>query len=162
MNPIVIILFRWLHVFTACVAVGGVFFMRIVVPVGLWSLEPEARLAAQLRFRKVFKIIIHTSILLLLLSGTVNSMLNWSAYAANPAMTHPFWGGHVLLALVVFSIAIWILIGPEPPANHLTLMGVNVALLVVIVALASITKYGREHQPRPAVPPPATTQPIAG
>ena len=39
--------------------------------------------------------------------------------------------------LVVFGIALWLLAGPEPPANHQTWMGLNVALLLLAIAAAS-------------------------
>ena len=38
------LVFRWLHVATACVAVGGVFFMRVVFPIGLKTLDADPAL----------------------------------------------------------------------------------------------------------------------
>src|SRR5271170_1231726 len=129
MNDILPIFFRWLHVTTACVAIGGVFFMRIILPLGLAVLDPIPRKAAFLRLRRVFKMVIHTSILLLLVSGIYNSWANWSVYNQIPQLTQPLWGTHVLLALCIFTIALYVLAGVEPPAKHLKWMGLNLVLM---------------------------------
>jgi len=139
------IFFRWLHVFTACVAIGGVFFMRLIVPIGLATLDPVPRKAAFLRLRRVFKMVIHTSILLLLVSGIYNSWANWDAYNQIPQQAQPLWGTHVLLALCIFAISLYVLAGVEPPARHAKLMAVNLVLMALLLAVAATLKYAREH-----------------
>jgi uncharacterized membrane protein len=156
-NAVIVIFFRWLHIVTACIAFGGLFFMRIIVPIGLSSLDPETRKATFLRLRRVFKMVIHTAIVLFLVSGIYNTTLNWDAYSRNRAVMHGLWGMHLLLALVVFSIALYVLAGKEPPAAHRTYMATNLVLFVVIIALASTLKWVREHTPAPLTPPVATT-----
>src|SRR5580700_6958604 len=59
----VVILSRWIHVVTACLAIGGVFFMRFILPYGLTDLQDEVRIGVLLKTRRAFKILIHTSIL---------------------------------------------------------------------------------------------------
>jgi uncharacterized membrane protein len=145
-HAILVIFFRWLHVATACVAVGGVFFIRVVFPIGLKSLDGEHARAMLLRTRRAFKMVVHSSILLLLISGTYNAVQNWPGYtAAGPGIGHGLFGVHLLLALIVFGVALWLLAGPEPPVNHQTWMGFNLILLLLAIAAASTLKYVREH-----------------
>ena len=141
------ILFRWLHITAACLAVGGAFFMRILVPAGLRELEPEARRATFLRLRRLFKMVVHTCILLLLVSGVYNTLGNWPAYNQIPARAHPLWGVHVLLALMVFSIALYVLAGKEPPAGHAKWMAINLLLMAAAIGAAAALKYVRDNRP---------------
>src|SRR5690349_11682981 len=110
----IVILFRWMHVIAAALAIGGVFFMRVVLPAGLKELAPDVRQQVFLRCRRVFKMVIHSCILLLLLSGIYNSVRLFGQYRADPPLLHGLWGGHILLALVVFGISLWLLAGKEP------------------------------------------------
>jgi uncharacterized membrane protein len=152
-DAIIVTFFRWLHVISACIAVGGVFFMRVIVPIGLGAIDAtDARHATLLRLRRAFKMVVHTCILLLLASGIFNTMRNWSVYTRQPGLMHGLWGMHVILALVVFGIALYVLMGKEPPANHRKLMATNVVLMMVLVAFASSLKWAREHAPPPSAP----------
>jgi len=146
------ILSRWIHVITACIAIGGVFFMRIVVPIGLSSLDPESQKQTFLRLRSVFKKVIHTAILLFLLSGTYNAILIWPQYNAIKGLGHALFGMHVLLALIVFGIALAALAGKEPPKAHKAMMMTNLVLLMLVVAFASTLKWARERASKSQAP----------
>jgi uncharacterized membrane protein len=141
---LLIILSRWLHIVAACLAIGGFFFIRVILPIGLAVLEPENRDAAALRTRRAFKMVVHSAILLLILTGVFNTMVAWSKYNLNPPMMHPLWGTHVLLALIAFSIALYVLAGPKPPTAHRKLMTVNLVVLLLTVATASTLKWARD------------------
>ena len=140
-----VIFFRWLHVMTAAVAIGGVVFIRLILPVGLKQLDPESARSVLLKCRRVFKMVIHTAILFLLVSGSYNGWRNWAAYKNAVPLSHAFFGIHVLLGLIVFTIALFVLAGREPPRSHKKLMLVNIVLLVLVVAAASTLKWVREH-----------------
>src|SRR4051812_42292694 len=99
MSVFLAVLFRWVHVVSACLALGGVFFMAVVLPVGLRAVEGEAGRAALLRARRVFKMVVHTCILLLLITGSYNAWANWGWYKLNPPLLHAMFGVHVLLAI---------------------------------------------------------------
>jgi len=72
-----VILSRWLHVISACLAIGGVFFIRFIVPRGLMLLDETPRRQVFLVMRRNFKIVIHTVILLLLITGIYITWLAW-------------------------------------------------------------------------------------
>jgi len=139
-----IILSRWIHIISACLVIGGVFFMRFIFARGLRSLEPEASQQVMLRVRRIFKMLIHTCILLLLASGIYNSYLAWDNYKLNEALLHGLWGTHVLLALLVFCILIYVLAGSQPPRLHRGLMAATFVILLALVAVASTLKWARE------------------
>ena len=61
--PVLVILSRWLHVVSACVALGGVFFVCLVLPQGLTILEPDLQTAVLLKTRRIFKMVIHSAMM---------------------------------------------------------------------------------------------------
>jgi len=140
------ILFRWMHIAAACAAVGGVLFMGLIVPIGLRELDPEARAAAFLRMRRAFKMVIHSCITLLLISGIYNSMGNWKAYNEVPELAQPLWGTHVLLGLLIFTIALVVLAPKKPPASHRKWMIINLILMAATLAVAAGLKYVRDNR----------------
>jgi uncharacterized membrane protein len=144
-EPILIIFFRWMHIATAAVAVGGVFFLRIVFPIALRALDPQSAHTMLLRTRRVFKMVIHSCILLLLISGTYNAVTNWPKYSAmGHGLGHGLFGVHLLLALIVFGISLWLLMGAEPRSSHLKWLAINLGLMFLTIAAASVLKYARE------------------
>ncbi len=151
MDAALTVLFRWLHITFAAIAIGGVFFMRIVLPAGLAALDPAQREEVFLRCRRVFKMAIHTSILLLLVSGIYNSIRLFPQYKAYPPLLH-VWGMHILVGLVIFGISIWMLMGRQAPAGHKTWSLVTLVLLLILVALGSSLKTARERHNPPAPP----------
>jgi heme A synthase len=100
-----------------------------------------------LRTRRAFKMVIHPSILLLLLSGSYNAWMNWPKYDAMGPIGHSLFGVHLLLALVVFGILLWLLAGAEPRTGHLKWTMILLILMFLTIAAASVLKYAREtHQ----------------
>src|ERR1700690_1670394 len=117
-----VILFRWMHLLAACIAVGGAIVMRFVLPAGLKKIEGEQREVVFLACRRAFKMFVPPTVLLILISGTYNSIHNWHAYTGDPALLHSLWGTHVLFGLIAITIALWVLAGKKPPAWHRTAM----------------------------------------
>jgi uncharacterized membrane protein len=150
MDVFLVVLFRWLHVIAACLTVGGAFFMGVVLPRGLSAVDsPEARHAAFVRCRRGFKMTVHPCILVLLLSGIYNLIRNRHAYHQTLPLSHAMLGLHALVALAVFTIAIIVLMGREPPSWHRRAMAINLVLLALVVAAGSTLKWVREHPQSP-------------
>lgn len=150
-NDILVVSFRWLHVITACVVVGCAFFMQVIVPIGLRGLEPSVAEAAFLRARRGFKFVVHPGILLFLISGIYNAIAAWPDYNhwAHPGLTHSLFGLHILLALIAWTILLYVLAGREPRPGSRTLTKVNLVVLALTVAAASTLKivhgYAHDH-----------------
>jgi uncharacterized membrane protein len=143
--PALAIFSRWLHVISACLLIGGWFFMRFVLPRGLRLLDETQAKTVLIAVRRTFKMAVHSAILLLILTGAYNSWLAWDKYELNPALLHPLWGTHVLLALVAIGIALYVLAGKEPRASHGKFIALNFIVLLLAVAVASSVKWARER-----------------
>lgn len=152
-----VILSRWLHVIAACLALGGLFFMRVILPLGLAQADPASRDAVFLRCRRVFKMLIHTCILLFLLTGAYNSYRAWDDYKLHKGIMHALWGTHVLFGTIAIVIAIILLQPKTPPPWHRAGAMTNLILLLLTVAAASSVKYCRERAIRGTSTPASAT-----
>jgi len=147
---IVVVMLRWMHIVAAALVIGGLFFMQVILPAGLSLLAPEQREAVFLRCRRGFKMTVHPAILLILVSGVYNSIGNFPAYKANPALLHGLWGMHMLLGAIAIGISIWLLAGRTGPAKARQWAMLNLLILLVLVGVASTLKWAREGATRPA------------
>jgi uncharacterized membrane protein len=143
--PAIMVFSRWLHVISACLAIGGVFFIRFILPRGLRTLDEVAARQSFLVCRRNFKMLIHAVILLLILTGIYNTYLAWDKYKLDEAVLHSVWGVHVLLATLAFVISLYVLAGREPPPSYRKLMAVNFVILLLVVAAGSTLKWARER-----------------
>ena len=152
-DAILVILSRWLHVVAGCLALGGVVVMRLILPAGLRLIsDPQLQRSVFLRVRRSFKMLIHLAILIFLITGTYNAIVNWDAYRRAVPASHAFFGLHVLLAVVVMGIALWVTAGAEPPKSFARMMMVNLVLLLCVVAAASCLKYVRDQAMKKTAP----------
>jgi uncharacterized membrane protein len=141
----IVIVARWLHVISACLVIGGVTFIRFVLPGGLKLLDEPRRQQVLLAVRRRFKRVVHAAIFLLLVTGIYNTCLAWDKYQLDEALLHALWGTHVLLAACALAISLYVLAGPQPPRSHRKLMVLNFAILLLAVAAASTLKWARER-----------------
>ena len=158
------ILFRYVHIVAACLAVGGAFFIRFILPVGSRDLDPESKEFVFLRSRRAFKMVVHSAILAFLVSGTYNAIRLWPQYGVNHWLLHPLWGAHLLLGLTVFAISITLLRGVEPPRRHRGWMKANVILMLLAILAAGTLKWAREREnrfPRGGATVPAPASPTS-
>ena len=142
-DPLVVF-FRWLHVITACIVIGCAFFMTVLLPAGLRGLEDAQSEPAFLRSRRALKMVIHTGILLFIISGVYNYLVNRELYQQWPKMTQSVFGIHVLGAAIAWTIMIAFLAGREPFRGYRTWMKINIVVLILTVAAASTLKSARE------------------
>jgi uncharacterized membrane protein len=156
---VLIIVSRWLHIIAAVLAFGGTFFMRVVLPLGLAQADAASRDAVFLRCRRVFKMVIHTCVLLLLLTGGFNTWRAWGDYKLDRPLTHALWGPHMLLGITAMVIALLLLAPKQPPRWHRTGATINLIILFITVLCASSLKYVHDRAVRnPAPAKTATTQ----
>jgi len=154
---VLIILSRWLHIIAAVLAFGGTFFMRVILPLGLAQADAASRDAVFLRCRRVFKMVIHTCVLLLLLTGGFNTWRAWGDYRLDRPLTHALWGPHMLLGITAMVIALLLLAPKQPPRWHRAGAMINLVILFITVLLASSLKYVHDRAVRGAPPAKAAT-----
>ena len=144
-SPVLIVLLRWLHIIPAALAIGGLVFMRFILPGAIRGLPEGQREEVFLRARRGFKIMLHASILLLIISGTLNSIRYYPDYEARRPLGFALWHTHMSLAVVVFIISFWSLAGKQAPRSHRMAATVNVILLLVLVAVSSTLSWVRQR-----------------
>jgi uncharacterized membrane protein len=149
MNPVLIVILRWLHIIPAAIAIGGLIFMRFVLPPAIRPLGDEQQREVFLRARRIFKIMLHACILLLIISGVLNSIRFYPVYQQHRPLAIALWHTHMFLAVIVFVISFWSLAGKQPPASHRAAATVNVILLLVLVAVSSTLQWARQSPVQP-------------
>jgi len=140
-----VILLRWVHVLCAGLLIGGTFFLAFLLPRSRGNDNPPEADALYLRSRRGFKMLVHTCVLLLLISGIYNAYGNWHLYAMNRPLAHGLFGPHLLLGLVVFIILLVVLARRSPGPRERTWLRVAVVLLFLTFLVASSLKYVRDH-----------------
>jgi len=100
------VLFRWIHVLSAVVAVGGVLFQRVVLmpSVRSSSLDDASRTRLHEEVTRRWKGILMACIGLLLVSGLYNFFTISLQKAERVPAYHGLFGVKVLAALVVFFV----------------------------------------------------------
>ncbi|MDB5298284.1 MAG: hypothetical protein JWO31_4267 [Phycisphaerales bacterium] len=138
------VLMRYLHILSAVLAVGGAFFLAVLLPGSLRLIDDVARRdEVLLKVRRAYKMTVHPAILGLLVSGAYNTVRLWPTYKLNPARNHGLWGPHLLLGLLAIGISLWLLAGRTLRANHRTWLKANVGLMFVVILLASALRWVR-------------------
>jgi len=137
-------LFRWLHVGTAIVLLGGSVFMRFVLMPAAEKLPSDAHDTLRGHVRAVWKVFVHVGVTLLLASGLYNYLVVMIPKHKGDALYHALMGTKILLALAVFFLA-EVLVGRAPAfegmRQKLKLWLVVVVLLgALIVAISGFLK----------------------
>src|SRR4051794_20842572 len=117
----------------AVLAFSRTVLMRGGLPLGLAQADGASRDAGCLRCRGVFKMVIHTCVLLLLLTGGFNTWRAWGDYRLDRPLTHALWGPHMLLGITAMVIALLLLAPKEPPRWHRTGAMINLIILFITV-----------------------------
>lgn len=101
---VVALIVRWLHISAVVVAIGGAVFSRFVLSPAAGGLPDDAREQLLAAIRKRWAIIVHSCIMVLVLTGGYNW---WRAYDAGvPSRYQMVFGIKFILVLGVFTIAI--------------------------------------------------------
>jgi len=137
-------LFRWLHVGTAIVLLGGSVFMRFVLMPAAEKLPSDAHETLRGHVRAVWKVFVHVGVTLLLASGLYNYIAVMIPQHRRDALYHALMGIKILLALAVFFLA-EALVGRAPAFEGLRQkvklwLGVIVLLGALIVAISGFLK----------------------
>ena len=155
---------RYLHVVCAALLLGGTLFYEMVVPIAISELKEEQQLLVFARARWVFRSIVWTACILLLLSGVISSYRNVSYYLGSerPHVRVPFttsdriegpqsgwmqpgwwWAAHASAGTLAIVIAMSLTTWRRPPVHPIQWMRLNLVILLIVIFLASATRHVR-------------------
>lgn len=152
---VVELVFRWMHVLAAIVAVGGIIFQRFMVLPALDELPEaeQARVADVIRGR--WAMWVRAAIAFLLISGLYNFLFVAHRRYELPPLYHALFGIKFLLALVIFTLASF-LTGRSGVAQRFVAaarfwLTVNLVLAVAVVGISGVLR-GLPRQPKTVEP----------
>jgi hypothetical protein len=151
---------RYLHIACTTVLVGGTLFYEMVVPAAIDELKTEQQLDVFGRARWVFRRLVWTSAVLLVLSGAVSTRKHWSTYkdealspvgqpldadAAPSVLRRPgwWWAAHASTGALAVLIAVYLTTVTRPPDHPVGWMRLNLVILLLVIFLASATRHVR-------------------
>lgn len=146
----VAVLFRWLHILPAIVAVGGTIFMRFAILPAVGEISESQRAAFQEAVRSRWSKWIMGAITLLLISGFYNFFTLNARYQL-PKQYQMLFGIKFLLALAIFALAS-LLSGRTPVAqkmraNARTWLNLNITLAVVLICISGVMRSMTMNSP---------------
>jgi len=132
------LMMRWLHIFSVIAAVGATVFMRWVLLPSLAGLPDEAKDLLLKNLSKRVRILIHSAIGVILLSGLYNTPLLWKSSVFPYGLVYAL---KVSMALGIFWVAIF-LTSSNPKraafqANRKKWLAVSLTLAIIVVALSA-------------------------
>lgn len=131
----------WFHLLAAALAIGGIYFLRLILMpvVKQDGCEHAPALSAKVRAR--FRKLIWHSIGLLVVSGGVMMAMRWN-HIFNHSLNQHLFELKMLLALVMFGLALALTIPAEPSAGLRArtpaFLLVNLVLGLLILLLVAI------------------------
>lgn len=136
-------LFRWMHILAAIVAVGGTIFIRLALLPAVAELPDDTRKALHERVRQRWSKVVMAAIGLLLVSGLYNIGVVAMGYDV-PGHYMPLFAVKFLLAMAIFFIASG-LVGRSPALepirrNARFWLTLNVVLAVVLVCISGVLR----------------------
>jgi putative copper export protein len=140
------VLVRWIHVTMAALAVGGLVYAGLVMLPALRAGGEGARPAGEAVAAR-FRILIHSAIGLLLLTGGYNLAIvipRASALGDSKSLYHGVLGTKILLALVLFGIASVVVsrraAQDAPPPGAARPLSLAIGLGLVILLLSAVLR----------------------
>lgn len=147
-NPLDVV-FRWMHIGSVIVLLGGSVFVRFVLMPACDPLPESDHAALRQRVMGRWRIFVHALIGFLLISGIYTVAMKISV---KPPVWHMMFGIKGLLAIAVFFIAS-ALVGRsktfQPMRDNAKLwIGVNVALAALIVMISGVMRSVQDKEKR--------------
>jgi uncharacterized membrane protein len=151
---------RYLHIACTTVLVGGTLFYEMVVPAAIDELKTEQQLDVFGRARWVFRRLVWTSAIILVISGAISTRKHWTTYKAEvpPLAGAPiaadesvsvlrrpgwWWAAHVSTGGLAVLIAVYLTTVTRPPDHPIGWMRLNLVILLIVIFLASATRHVR-------------------
>lgn len=135
-------LFRWIHIVAVVMGIGGMFAMRYVFLPALAEEEKGRRGAILMRARRKLAVIVPTAIGLLIVTGAINLVRSFKTPPTPPVGYHIVFGVKLILALILFAIALMLALPSDPPnavqrrAKFWLSMNVHLGFLIIALSVA--------------------------
>jgi uncharacterized membrane protein len=152
------VVLRWMHVFAAIAAVGGLIFMRLALLPAVGQLPAEQQTALHAAIRGRWSKVVAGAILFLLVSGIWNYLLVIDRYRLE-RFYHPLAGIKILLALTIFFLAS-MLTGRTSAATRFQAqrkrwLNVTLTLAVIVVCISGVLRTAGKEPKTPETAAPA-------
>lgn len=122
---------RWLHISSVAGLIGGMIYGWVVMTASTGELAPEARMALGERAAALFRPIVATAIVCLMISGVYNIL----SYTGHTTRYHVLLGVKLLLVAHIFASAI-LIVQPNNRRRRRQMAGAAVSGLIVIAISA--------------------------
>ena len=159
---------RYIHIVATTVIVGGTLFFEMVVPLAIGELKTEVQLALIGRMRWVFRWVVYTCTIALVVTGSISYYRNYDnvmrgrnieilAKASSPQKIQAaidasvfnwpklWFVAHLVAGAVSLLIALALVHGGRPPERPIQWMRVNLFVLMVAIFLASASRGARQN-----------------
>lgn len=140
---VVDVVLRWLHLFAAIAAVGGLIFMRLALLPAVGRLLPDQQALLHAEIRSRWSKVVAASILFLLVSGFINYILIIQRYTLE-RYYHPLAGIKILLAFAIFFLASMLVgktsVAARFQAQRKRWLNVTLTLAVVVVCISGVLR----------------------
>ncbi len=144
LRHVFLVTMRWLHIVCTTLIVGGTLFFEFVLPLAIEDLKRESQLAVFGKARWVFKQVVWVSAILLLLSGATTMMRLLDTYhQPSYHSTLPWALAHIGGGILALGIALMLTTRRRPPDHAVGWLRINLALLLLVILAAEITRHIR-------------------
>jgi uncharacterized membrane protein len=142
---IINLIFRWIHVGAVIIAIGGAFFMRMVVLPALADLDETRRQDIRARLVGRWSKFVHMCVGLLVISGFYNYLVVMRPQHSGQGTYHMLVGIKIAIAFVVFFLA-EALVGRSAGTAPIRAaagkwLGVLLILALLIVGISGYLKF---------------------
>ena len=163
------LLSRYVHIVATTIIVGGTLFFEMVVPVAIGELKNEVQLALFGRMRWLFRWVVYTCAIALVITGSVSIYRNWNvlngqfisfmertpgatpqkiqALQDDSILNRPriWFIAHLAAGALSLIVALLLVSGGRPPDRPLQWMRLNLFILLVAIFLASASRGARQN-----------------
>jgi phosphoglycerol transferase MdoB-like AlkP superfamily enzyme len=158
---------RYVHIVATTIIVGGTLFFEMVVPLAIGDLKNEVQLALFGRMRWLFRWVVYTCAVALIITGAVSIYRNYSVLDGSfvsllnqgvgsqriQAMQDesvlnrpkPWFIAHIAAGVASIAIALMLVVGGRPPEKPLRTMRLNLLVLMIAIFLASASRGARQN-----------------
>jgi len=138
--------------------VGGILFYETVVPIAIADLKAEVQLAIFARARWVFRWVVWSGVVIMVLTGIYMTVWKLNTYFQSefipevpyfrhapgevpwPLRTGWWWAAHMLSAVLAMAVAVHMVSGDRPPRHPVSWLRLDLMVLLIVVFFATVTR----------------------